>query len=105
MAQHSLGHRAESQKFLDAAIASSAQVGAYQIAEAYAWRGEKDQALEWLERAYRQRDAGLTILKYDPFMRGLRGEARYKALLRELRLPEHQARGATFSLARRRGHV
>jgi len=41
------------------AIAKSADVVPYQIAEAYAWRGEKDKAIEWLERADRQRDGKL----------------------------------------------
>ena len=47
----------------DAALArlieSSADTAAYQIAEVYAYRGEKDRAFEWLERARRQRDSGL----------------------------------------------
>jgi hypothetical protein len=30
----------------------------YQIAEVYAWRGEKDQAIEWLEYACSQHDPG-----------------------------------------------
>jgi hypothetical protein len=32
----------------------------YQIAQAHAWRGERDAAFEWFERAYAQRDAGVT---------------------------------------------
>lgn len=43
---------------------------AHQIAEAYAFRGEGDQAFVWLERAYRQRDAGLACcLKTDPLLK------------------------------------
>ena len=33
---------------------------AYQIAAVYAFRGEADRAFEWLDRAYAQRDGGLT---------------------------------------------
>ena len=36
-----------------------AGTAAYQIAAIYAYRGEKDQAFEWLERARRQGDGGL----------------------------------------------
>ena len=50
---------------LDAYIASSAGNDAYHITEVYAWRGEKDLAFEWLERAYRQDDGGLTHIKMD----------------------------------------
>jgi hypothetical protein len=38
-------------------------VWAYQIAEAYAFRGESGKAFEWLESAYKQRDPGLTQIK------------------------------------------
>jgi TolB-like protein/lipoprotein NlpI len=88
MAEHSLGHAKESQHALDEAIAKVAQTGAYQIAEAHAWRGEADKAFEWLERAYRQRDGGLGSLKSDPLLAALRGDARYKALLKKINLPE-----------------
>ena len=59
--------------------AKSAQGAAYQIAEAYAWRGEKDKAFEWLERSYRQRDGGLSAIKYDPLLASIRGDPRYHA--------------------------
>lgn len=61
---------------------------AYQIAEVYAFRGDSDKAFEWLERAYVQRDAGLVGLKLSPFLTSLRGEPRYTALLKKMRLPE-----------------
>jgi TolB-like protein/lipoprotein NlpI len=88
MAEHSLGHARESQQALDEAIAKAAQNSAYQIAEAYAWRGEKDKALEWLERAHRQRDGGLTHLKTDPVFAALRSDPRFKAMLRKINFPE-----------------
>ncbi len=66
----------------------SGQSAAYQIAEAYAWQGDKDKAFEWLERAYRQQDGGLTAIKYDPLLDNLRSDPRYHALLRKLNLPD-----------------
>jgi eukaryotic-like serine/threonine-protein kinase len=56
LAQHSLHHEHESQQALDALVRESARTAAYQIAEVYAWQGDKDQAFAWLDRAYRQRD-------------------------------------------------
>lgn len=88
MAEHSLGHAKESQQALDEAITRGAQTTAYWIAEAYAWRGEKEGALAWLERAYRQRDAVITSLKINPLLVSLRGDPRYKALLKKINLPE-----------------
>ena len=88
MAEYTLGHADQSQQALDQAIATHAQDSAYQVAEVYAWRGEKDKAFGWLERAYQQQDGGLTAIKYDPLLAGLRGDIRYHALLRKINLPD-----------------
>jgi tetratricopeptide (TPR) repeat protein len=61
-------------------------MGAYQIANVYAYRDEPDRALEWLERAYSLRDPGLIQLKVDPLMVNLRGDPRYQAMLDRLGL-------------------
>jgi len=58
---------------------------AFQIAQVYAWRGEKDQAFAWLDRAYEARSAFLItrILgcpNYDP----LRSDPRFEVLLRKI---------------------
>ena len=87
MAQHALGRSAESQRALDLLVQQGSGSLAYQIAEVHAWRGEKDQALDWLERAYRQHDGGLTYLAYDRYFAGLRGDPRFRALLTRLKLP------------------
>jgi serine/threonine-protein kinase len=88
MAEHTLGHARESQQALEKVIAQHAQEAAYQIAEIYAWRGERDKAFEWLERAYQQRDGGLSDIKTDPPLADLRGDPRYKEFLRKMKLPE-----------------
>jgi tetratricopeptide (TPR) repeat protein len=87
MAEHALGHEAESRRALDALVQRHANTLAYQIAEVHAWRGEKDQAFEWLERAYRQRDGGLTYLGYDRFLISLHGDPRYRLLMTKMKLP------------------
>jgi tetratricopeptide (TPR) repeat protein len=88
MAEHTVGRAKESQQALDELIAKYAHEAAFQIAESYAWRGEKDKSFEWLERAYQQRDGGLTEIKGDPPLACLRGDRRYKALLHKMNLPE-----------------
>jgi TolB-like protein len=85
---HALGRRGESDAALAALKSKYAGEAAYQIAEVHAFRGEADLAFEWLERAYDQRDGGLTDIKGDRFVRGLVGDPRYKAFLRNLKLPE-----------------
>jgi TolB-like protein/DNA-binding winged helix-turn-helix (wHTH) protein/thioredoxin-like negative regulator of GroEL len=87
MAQHSLGDARLSQQALDAVIATAAGEAAYQIAQVYAWRDERDHAFEWLERAYRQQDGGLTVIKTDQLLASLRADPRYPVLLRKLNLP------------------
>ena len=58
------------------------------IAEVHAFRGETDQAFEWLDRAYNERDPGLTQLKGSPLFSSLRRDPRYAALLKKMRLPQ-----------------
>ena len=87
MAEFSLGQAAEAQRSLDYLLTHHPKVWGYQIAEVYAWRGEKDKAFEWLERSYRQHDGGLTYLTYDRYLAGLRADPRFSALKRKLKLP------------------
>jgi tetratricopeptide (TPR) repeat protein len=88
MAEHSLGHADQSQRALEALIAQFDHDCAYCVARVYAWRGEKDQAFAWLQRAFAQRDSGLTEIKYDGVVDSLRGDPRYLALMHRLNLPE-----------------
>jgi len=87
MAEYTLGHPAESQQALDELIAKYGHVGAYQTAEAYAWRGEANEAFDWLERAYVQRDGGLSSLTNDALLLPLHSDPRYAALVEKLGLP------------------
>ena len=57
-------------------------VGRYEIALVYAGLGEKDEAFQWLEDAYRAHDVGTVYLKVDPCLDPLRGDPRFSNLLR-----------------------
>ena len=83
---HALGREQDSTAALTELIAKHDIDSAYQIAEVYAFRGESDDAFEWLELAYKQRDAGLPEIKTDPLLKNLRHDPRYTDLLRKLRL-------------------
>ena len=78
----------------DAALAdltkNDAETAAFQIAEAYAYRGDKDRAFEWLERARRQRDPGLGNLRKDPLLENLYGDPRWNAFLHTMGLADDQ---------------
>jgi serine/threonine-protein kinase len=71
-------------------IKGSADGAAYQIAEVYAWRGEKDRAFEWLERARRQRDSGLIGTQIDPLLVNLHDDPRWGAFLHTMGLADDQ---------------
>lgn len=82
------GLDAEADEALKAQIAKLADTGAYFVAMTHAYRGDRDQALEWLERAYKQKDIGLTVIVGEPLFKNLAHDARYKTFLRKLKLPE-----------------
>jgi serine/threonine-protein kinase len=71
-------------------IAKVGETGAYQIAEVYAYRNDKDHAFEWLERARRQRDAGLPGLRTDTLLANLHNDPRWDAFLRRMSLADDQ---------------
>ena len=84
MAQHALGNAAESDQALEQLIATSGRTSAYQIAEACAWRGEKDRAFEWLERGFTQRDPGLGHVFTDDFFTPLRDDPRWLPFMKKM---------------------
>ena len=80
----------ESDAALAQLTANESETAAYQIAEVYAYRGDKDRAFEWLERARRQRDPGLASLRKDPLLPNLHDDPRWNAFLRTMGLADDQ---------------
>jgi serine/threonine protein kinase/tetratricopeptide (TPR) repeat protein len=68
------------------ALAQKEFVSPYGIASYYAIIGDHERALDWLEKAYSERDGTLVWLKVHPRLDGLRGEPRFRDLLARLRL-------------------
>jgi TolB-like protein/Tfp pilus assembly protein PilF len=60
---------------------------AYQIAEVHAYRGSLNEAFEWLDRAFIQKDVELFWILNDPLLRNLESDSRYKTFLRKMNLP------------------
>ena len=84
LAHHTLGHAEESDKALAQLIEGHGHAAAYQVAEAFGWREEKERAFEWLERAYVQRDPGLGHTLTDPFFSPLHEDPRWLPFLKKM---------------------
>ncbi len=88
LVQHTWGRRAESEAALQELIEKGAEDSAFQIAEAFAYRGDADHAFEWLERAYAQRDPGLSQMQALPLLRNLHGDPRWQPFLEKMRFTD-----------------
>src|SRR5215469_13637138 len=84
---YKLGKKKDADLALTAFIAKYSNDSSYQIATAYAFRGETEKAFEWLEKAYARRDPGLSDVKVDPLLNNIRSDPRYAAFLKKMRLP------------------
>ena len=87
LAQQIQGDRQAANAALADLIANGRDNLAYQIAEVYAVRGEKDKAFEWLQIALDNHDTGMLALLVDPLLHSLHSDPRYKNLLAKLGLP------------------
>jgi tetratricopeptide (TPR) repeat protein len=85
-AYFAMGRKANSDAAL-AALKSQANVSFF-IAGVCAFRGESNEAFKWLDRAYAGKDTQLSFIKFDPTLKSLHGDPRYKAFLKKMNLPE-----------------
>jgi TolB-like protein/DNA-binding winged helix-turn-helix (wHTH) protein len=87
IAYYALGRKKESEDALRELIAKHHASDAYGIAAVYGFRNQSDEAFEWLDRAYAQRDGGLIETKVDPRLKNLHNDPRYAAFLKKLNFP------------------
>jgi TolB-like protein/DNA-binding winged helix-turn-helix (wHTH) protein/Tfp pilus assembly protein PilF len=87
VAYHALGREKDSDTALANLIKKHGDVAAFQVAQAYAFRGDPDRAFEWLERAYIQRDGALVTVSFDPLLGNLHRDRRWAAFLKKMHLP------------------
>ncbi len=92
MAYHALGRRAESDAALAALIANFQKDAAYNIAYVYAFRGETDAALAWLDKAVEYQDPGLGGIVAERLFANIRSDPRWLPFLRKIgKAPEQLA--------------
>jgi tetratricopeptide (TPR) repeat protein len=82
-----VGRDTEADEALQAQIEHWADTSAYSVARTYAHRGDSDLAFEWLERAYRQRDAALVEIIGEPLFKNIADDPRFNVFLRKMNLP------------------
>jgi TolB-like protein/DNA-binding winged helix-turn-helix (wHTH) protein/Flp pilus assembly protein TadD len=82
-----LGRRADAEAELAKMKSAYADSLAFEYAGVYAQWGDRARALDWLDKAVRLRESGLTSMKTDPLVDPLRHEPRFQAAMRELKFP------------------
>lgn len=83
-----LGKSAEADAALVGMLRDQRDFNACGIAEVNALRGQPDEAIHWLERAYSQKDPNLHYIKRDWLLKNLGPDPRFQALLQKMNLPK-----------------
>ena len=81
-----LGRRTEADARLHELETRHGDTHAAVIAECYAARGDKDAAFKWLDRSFDNLEPYLGLMRGDYLLRPLRGDARYQALLKRMKI-------------------
>ena len=66
--------------------AATEYVSSYDIALIYLGLNDREQALNWLNRAYKEGDPNMNSLNVDPTLGNLRSETRFRELLERIGL-------------------
>jgi hypothetical protein len=84
------GYAAALRQAADLELAKHAGEGgvAMDAAISYAMAGDRARALDWLEKAYAERDPFMVYIGCDPRFDSLRAEPRFQALLKRMGLPQ-----------------
>lgn len=84
------GRRAEAQRTLDGLLALSKQshVSNYSLATIYAALGDKNRALDLLEKSFAERSFFFDFIRSEPELDSLRSEPRFQQLARKMNFPQ-----------------
>jgi TolB-like protein/Tfp pilus assembly protein PilF len=80
----------EAQAALEELLANSAG-GEFQVAETYAFFGQKQKAFEWLDNARERHDPGVIWTRNDPLMDSISADPRFAVFLRSVHMPVGKA--------------
>jgi tetratricopeptide (TPR) repeat protein len=82
-----VGRKSDADEALKSLTTKYAGSEAFPIATIYAYREEPDLAMQWLDRAYAQKDPSLIEIVGEPLFKNIKSDPRYKAFLKKMNLP------------------
>jgi DNA-binding winged helix-turn-helix (wHTH) protein/TolB-like protein/Tfp pilus assembly protein PilF len=90
------GHRTEARAVLERVERNpDRSADPVSLARVHVALGETDAAIAWLQRAYRERDPDVTIIKYDPNLEAISTDPRFEHLVQSVTTRTEQADAAT----------
>ncbi len=89
MVYSTLGREAEAVAVLNRMVSEYGEQKPVWIAEAYSWRGQKDEAFDWLEKGLMQRSIGIAYLLGNTAFYPLTDDPRWAELLKKIDLFEY----------------
>jgi len=93
MVYRALGRQADSDSALAALVAKFEKDWSYNIAYVYAFRGDSNNAFEWLDKAVQHQDPGLSEIVGENLFDNIRSDPRWLPFLRKIgRAPEQLAK-------------
>ena len=87
LAYAAIGQQKQSDAALKELIAKYSTRKAFWVASVYAFRNQRDEAFEWLDRSYAQREDDVADMKFWPMLKNLHNDPRFAAFLKKLNLP------------------
>jgi tetratricopeptide (TPR) repeat protein len=82
-----IGREKQSDTALKELIAKYGSLDAFEVAMVYGFRNQQDEAFEWLDRAYAQRESDVAYTNLFPELKNLHSDPRYAGFLKKLNLP------------------
>jgi len=78
------GNRAAALKILQQLAVSSRYAPDYSVGLVYLGLGDKNQAMDWLEKSFAKRQPDLNTIRFDPLLKPLHGDPRFEALAEKI---------------------
>ena len=82
-----IGREKQSDAALKELIAKYGTRKAFLVASVCAFRNQRDEAFEWLDRSYAQREDDVADMEFWPMLKNLHSDPRYSAFWNKIHLP------------------